>query len=84
MSIIFSFHILQLFLLLFEPCVKFSIYLYERFTGYEFHELDSKLNIIGFVINLPRLIILNLLGLWIMIRFKFSFFFVFIIIELIV
>lgn len=46
--------------------------------------MDAKLNIIGLVINLPRLILLNILGIYIMIKFRFSFFFVFMIIELIV
>ena len=84
MSIVFSFYVLQLLLLLLEPVVKFSIYLYERFTGFEFLELDAKLNVIGLAINLPRLLVLNLLGLWIMFKFRFSFFFVFMIIELVV
>lgn len=84
MSIVFSFYVLQMCLLLLEPCIKFSIYLYERFTGYEINELDAKLNIIGFAINLPRLVILNFLGFWVMIRFRFSFFFIFVIIELVV
>lgn len=46
--------------------------------------MDAKLNVVGFIINFPRLIILNIVGIWIMVHFRFSFFFVVMIIEMVV
>jgi hypothetical protein len=72
-----------MFLRSLEPFIKLVAHLYERFTMYEFKNLDYRLSIISFAINLPRLTILIALVLRFIISFSSVFFF-FILVELIV
>ena len=55
LPIIFIFYVLQMFLQSLEPFIKLVAHLYERFTLYEFRNLDYRLSVLGFIINLPRL-----------------------------
>lgn len=59
------------------------MHLYERFTEEEFKNRDYRLSVVCFAINLPRLIILLLIVLW-MIQSRLTLFYVFMIIEFLV
>ncbi len=84
LPVIFLFYITKLFLMSLEPFLKLATHTYERFTMHEFRNLDYRMSIVSFAINLPRLLILIVFVLWIMVRFRFSIFFLFTMIELVV
>lgn len=83
LPIIFIFYVLQMFLQSLEPFIKLVVHLYERCTLYEFRNLDYRLSVLGFIINLPRLTILIVFVVRFIIGFS-SIFFFFMLLELLV
>lgn len=83
LPLIFSFYVLQMSLQSLEPFIKLIAHIYERFTLYEFRNLDYRLSVLGFAINLPRLLLLIVFVLN-FIMSQHGLFFIFMLLELLV
>lgn len=83
LPIFLLFCIFRMLLTALEPFIKLAVHLYERFTEEEFKNRDYRLSIVCFMINLPRLMILLLIVVW-MIKSRLTIFYVFMIFEFLV